>query len=38
MKKINFKLIVFFTILIIVNISSCKMAIQGLMGKRIRTA
>lgn len=34
MKKINFKLIVVFTILIIVNISSCKMAIQSLLGKK----
>lgn len=34
MKKINFKLIVLFTILIIVNISSCKMAIQSLLGKK----
>lgn len=34
MKKINFKLIVFFAILIIVNISSCRMAIQSLLGKK----
>ena len=34
MKKINFKLIVLFTILTIVNISSCKMAIQSLLGKK----
>ncbi|MGI5066909.1 hypothetical protein, partial [Treponema putidum] len=34
MKKINFKLIALFTVLFIVNISSCRMAIQGLLGKK----